>query len=93
MAPSAPPRFEARIESHEEVARRTAASRPEGEPTPPTGEVELVARVAPRRRRRAGARTETLPGVPAGVQHPRGEAAGGSPPSGGRVSVQMMENP
>ena len=89
MAPSAPPRFQAAIETPEEALGRAT-----GDQAPPA-HVELVAKAQRRRRRRVATTTENPPDVPVGVKHPtRGEVAGGSPPAVGRVSAQkMMENP
>ena len=64
MAPSAPPRFQAAIETPEEALRRAS-----GDQDPPA-EVELVARAQRRRRRRPVTTTENPPDVPVGVQHP-----------------------
>ncbi|HEX6493127.1 MAG TPA: hypothetical protein VF112_06415 [Candidatus Dormibacteraeota bacterium] len=64
MAPSAPPRFQAAIESPEDALRR--ASEASTEPAP----VELVARAQRRRRRRPATTTENPPDVPVGTQRP-----------------------
>jgi len=62
MAPSAPPRFQAAIETPEEALRRAS-----GEQAPPA-QVELVARAQRRRRRRPVTTTENPPDAPVGVQ-------------------------
>jgi hypothetical protein len=87
MAPSAPPRFQAAIESPEEALRRASDT------TTPPAQVELVAKAQRRRRHRVATTTETPPDVPVGVEHPRGEVAGGRPPAVGRVSARKLENP
>jgi hypothetical protein len=88
MAPSAPPRFQAAIETPEEALRRASDG------SAPSAQVELVAKAQRRRRRRVATTTENPPDAPVGVQQTRGEVAGGSPPAIGRVSAQkMMENP
>ncbi|HEY2703451.1 MAG TPA: hypothetical protein VGL20_07150 [Candidatus Dormibacteraeota bacterium] len=47
MSPTAPPRYDAPIETPEELAEHTPASPPSetAPPSPPQGEVELVGRV------------------------------------------------
>ena len=62
MAPSAPPRFQAAIETPEEALRRAS-----GKQAPPA-QVELVAKAQPRRRRRVATTTENPPDAPVGVQ-------------------------
>ena len=64
MAPSAPPRFQAAIETPEEALRRAseAATQP--------AQVELAARAQRRRRRRVAMTTENPPDVPVGMQRP-----------------------
>jgi len=57
MAPSAPPRFQAAIESPEQIREREA-------------EVELIARAVRPERRRDGTEKDTPPDVPVGVQQP-----------------------
>ena len=64
MAPSAPPRFQAAIETPEEALRRAS-----GEQAPPA-QVELVAKAQRRRRRRVATTTENPPDVPVGMQRP-----------------------
>jgi len=63
MAPSAPPRFQAAIESPEDALRRAS-----GEKEQPA-QVELVARAQRRRRRRPVTTTENPPDAPVGVEH------------------------
>jgi hypothetical protein len=62
MAPSAPPRFQAAIETRDEALRRASD-------TTPPAEVELVAKAQRRRRRRVATTTENPPDVPVGMQH------------------------
>jgi hypothetical protein len=64
MAPSAPPRFQAAIESPEEALRRASSTEPEPAP------VELVAKAQRRRRRRPVTTGENPPDVPVGMQRP-----------------------
>jgi hypothetical protein len=64
MAPSAPPRFQAAIESPEDALRRASDASPEPAP------VELVARAQRRRRKRPATTTENPPDVPVGVRNP-----------------------
>jgi hypothetical protein len=97
MAPTAPPRFDAPVESPEELAEHTP-TRPPAEvddPVPPSGDVEIVARVERRPDGRPGWNTATLLDALVEMHHPTtGEAAGGRPPAGGRGSARKkMENP
>jgi len=64
MAPSAPPRFQAAIETADEARRRVS------ETTAPPAQVELVARAQRRRRRRVTTTGENPPDVPVGMQRP-----------------------
>ncbi len=49
MAPTAPPRYDAPVETPEELAEHTPATSPveTAPPSPPQGEVELVGRADP----------------------------------------------
>jgi hypothetical protein len=89
MTPSAPPRFQAAIETAEEARRRAS------ETTAPPAQVELVAKAQRRRRRGLATTAENPPDVPVGMQRPtRGEVTGGSPRAVGRVSAQKrVERP
>jgi hypothetical protein len=63
MAPTAPPRFAARVESPEELAEHVPASAPRGGDdvsTPPPAEVEIVGRVERRVDGRPGWNTASL---------------------------------
>ena len=62
MAPTAPPRYDARVESPEELAEHAPASplTDEPVPAPPPGEVELVGRVERRADGRPGWNTASL---------------------------------
>jgi hypothetical protein len=62
MAPTAPPRFDAPIESPEELAGHTPAAPPAevADPVPVPGEVEIVGRVERRPDGRPGWNTASL---------------------------------
>jgi hypothetical protein len=85
MTPTAPPRYDAPVESPEQLAEHTPVTPPAASapPPPPQGEVELVGRAD-------GSLLDAL----VEMHNPtRGEEAGGRPPASGRVSAPMMENP
>jgi hypothetical protein len=61
MAPTAPPRFDAPIESPEQLAEHTPATPPEvADSVPVPGEVEIVGRVERRPDGRSGWNTASL---------------------------------
>jgi hypothetical protein len=62
MAPTAPPRFDARVESPEELAEHLPAPASDGDPdpAPPAGDVEVVGRVERRADGRPGWNTASL---------------------------------
>jgi hypothetical protein len=87
MAPTAPPRYQATVESPEQLAEHASATSPvQGgatAPPPPQGEVELLGRA-----------DDSLLAALVEMHNPtRGDEAGGRPPASGRVSARMMENP
>jgi hypothetical protein len=85
MAPPAPPRYDAPVESPEQLAEHTPVTPPAeaAPPPPPQGEVELV-----------GRSDGSLLDVLVEMHNPTmGDETGERSPASGRVSARTMENP
>ena len=96
MAPTAPPRFDAPIETPELIEHTPGTPPAEvDESVPVQGDVEIVGQVERRPDGRPGWNTASLLDALVEMHNPtRGEEAGGRAPAGGRVSARKrMENP